>query len=322
MELICLLCHEEGTKDDGLIRLHEEIDHHGHLACLNTYYELYQSPDCPLCGTPLDGAAENLFTFNLSLEKASVLDRLDLFEKRLARLPLGNFRSKLYLPKLLKWVMPKLIDEYRRFIDYRNELRIAIMSTVKKNQVTFLQSLMNHLLKANVKFDLLSFYQDALYCNDKIYAKIILDTVLKNQAAFAENRLFEFLRAAIGCRELESASLILQKGTHRKFRKEVISNLSRLFHFVKPETDKLFYDCIGEWPLEELDYGLYLAARDGDLKCCNFLITKGARFKKAVVSGMLLKRCLDQDSHYLLKNNSMPPKLNPRSLERVNGQKE
>jgi hypothetical protein len=249
----------------------------------------------------LDGGAENLVDFNISLESASALDRLDLFEKRLARLALRNYRKKSYPPKLLKWMIPKLLDDYLSFVEYDHELRVGIVFTKCKNQATLLQSLLNHLSKANIEFGLLSYYRNALKKDDQTCAKMILETVLKNQEAYAGNRLFEFLRATIGWREMESASLILQKGIGIKFRKDVISNLHHLFRFVAPEINNQLYDCIGEWSPEELDYGLYLAAQDGHLNCCKFLISKGAYIKRAGVGSILMKRCLDQDNQDLLQ---------------------
>jgi hypothetical protein len=301
MEARCLLCHDEGTDEEELIKLHENIDHHGHPSCLNTYYGCFQSHGCPLCGKDLDGDALTLVDLNIGLDKASFLDRLDLFEKRLAKLALKNYRKQSCPPELLKWVMPKLVDDYISFMEYYWELRAGIIVTISKNQSMSLQLLLNHLSKANIKIDLLSYYRNALKSDDKTCAKIILETVLKNQAAYAGNRLFEFLRAAIGWREMESASLILQKGIGSKFRKDVISNLCQLLRFVKPDINKQLYAWIGEWSPEELDYGLYLAAKDGDLKCCKFLISKGACIRRACVSGILLKQCLDQDNQDLLQ---------------------
>jgi hypothetical protein len=103
MENICLLCHEDETDDEKLIRLHENIDHHGHLSCLRTYYGQFQSLDCPLCGNRLEGEAENLLDFNLQLSNASELNRLDLFQKRLAMLAIGDYRYKPCPSEFWKW---------------------------------------------------------------------------------------------------------------------------------------------------------------------------------------------------------------------------
>lgn len=300
MEIICLICHEGSTDDERLIKLHENFDHHGHLSCLNTYYRQFQSLGCPLCSKSLDGGAEKLFDLCLSLERASVLDRLDLFEKRLAKLAEGNYRYKPCPPKLVERIMPKLWKENWRYENYIYELRYAIQSTVKRNQVNFLKILLNHISNSGVKCQLVYDYKMALSKRPRTYAKMILETVLKNQTALAGNRLFEFLRAAMGYREMESASLILQKGIGGEFRREVIFNLPHLFHFVNPDTNEQLYECIGEWSPEVLDYGLKCAARDANLKCCNFLISKGASIKRAGVSRILLKRCIDQDRQDLL----------------------
>jgi hypothetical protein len=108
---------------------------------------------------------------------------------------------------------------------------------------------------------------------DKIYAKMILETVLNNHAAFAEHhraKLYQFLTAALCANETESAAAILQNGIGIDFRKEVLLNLHYLFSRVDPETNGKIYECIGKWSIQELDYALRFSAQDGNLKFCKF----------------------------------------------------
>lgn len=81
----------------------------------------------------------------------------------------------------------------------------------------------------------------------------------------------------------------------------MISHLHLLFRLVQPDINKQLYDGFGKWPPEELDYGLYLAALNGNLSCCKFLIDKGACMKRAGVTDILLKRYLYQDNQDLLQ---------------------
>lgn len=189
METRCILCHDEGTDEEELIKLHENIDHHSHLSCLNTYYGCFHSLGCPLCGKDLDAHVANLVKFNIKLDSASALNRLDLFEQRLAILTFVNYRHKKYPPRVLRWIMPKLNDDYRSYIDCRHELSAGILSSIKKNQATFSQLLLNHCVKVNIKLCLSIDYNSALYGDDQTFAKMILDTVLKNQATLAGDRL-------------------------------------------------------------------------------------------------------------------------------------
>jgi hypothetical protein len=242
--------------------------------------------------------------FTLSLYNASVLDRFDLFEERLARLAKEDYQYMPWCRRFLKFGTKsnkvKLSGIHMTSFKYENELTEGIFSTVRNNQVMYLQLLLDYISNTNITLNLLYCYELALTKADKTYARMIMEMVLSNQAAFAKNRLYRFLWAAVISNEMESASLILKKGIGIEFRKEVILNLNLLLHVVNLDTNENAVEAIGQWPLNELDYGLRLAARDGNLKSCKFLISKGASIRRADVGYIFLKRCVDMDDRDLL----------------------
>lgn len=298
MELICLLCHDGVTDDEGLIKLHENIDHHGHLSCLSTYYEIFQSIDCPLCGKRLAGGAENLLEFDLFLYNASNMNRLDLFARRLEKLAIGDYHYERTQPEIQQ--RPERSEEWNNVL-YWYELWQGLLYTTTRKQVNFLQPLLNHVCKTNIKLELVFCYRKALMNDARNCASMILEAVLKNQTAFSVNDLYELLTVAISHREMESISLILQKGIGVEFRKRVILKLGGILECIDFDNDLQYFEPIGQWPLEELDYGLRFAARDGFLKCCKFLISKGASIRRAGVGSILLKTCVDKNDQDCLQ---------------------
>lgn len=290
MKFKCVYCHEEHTEDDDyLIKLHEKIDHYGHLSCLGDHYKYFRNRICLLCRESIDGVTAKIGDYTSSLNTASVLGRLDIFEKRLSQLANGDYRYKPWCSRFFKYVtkchkVVKPSDEYMTSFDYQSELTNGIISTVRNRQAEYLQLLLNYISNMNIPCKLLYCYEYALENDDKTYARMILEMVLNNQAAFAENMLYKFLSAAVASNDMESASSILQNGIGVEFRKDVILNLEDVLRFVNSDTNSNVVDIIDQWPLDELDYGLRYAARDGHLKSCKFLISKGASIKRAGVN--------------------------------------
>lgn len=259
----CIFCFEDAEE---LIQLHECIDHHAHLSCLDIYREQYKSILCPLCSHSISKNVLDLLNFTLRISDASMISRIDLLKRRL-NLPVHD-----------------------------RELEDGLYCIIRKNQIEFLQAVLTFIADTkNLSVDLFSIYSFALEFGRVQCAQMILQEVVEKRIFRDSEILVRFFLASVSDNGMELVETILHSKVQERFRTAIVDSFCSIYNFFGKKDHENLSRFLDNLTLDELDSCLKFAAEAGNLDCCKLLVSKGASARRADVEHKILSVCVAKD---------------------------
>lgn len=235
----CILCFES---ENPLINIHEKIEHFVHQQCLQQYFNMLLSRNCPLCRQPLSADAELHFVKCVTLNKASILGDFDGFQTRLQQSPNSQ------------------------------EISESLDSIVRLQQTSFLNAVINHLSDQNIQIDLYPSFSTSLQLQNDQFADTILNRVFENQNFCVRYSLAKFFTESLCHGANQYADMISSFDPTLDLRKSLVECIESACRYSGTAQVQRLINNLNSPSQQELDNFFGLAHS----KTCRYLFDIGA----------------------------------------------